>query len=123
MNAEMHLAAMAESFQEVTPETKNRRRERRYPANSFPALVTIVDPPVPADVWATILNVSRTGLGIRLEKAVANGSTVEVRFESVIVRGVVRWHRTTSDGGCEAGISIQDVNLRTDSPAERNGRL
>ena len=85
-----------------------KRREARYPTHD-PAEVEIVKSeasPIPA----TVLDVSRSGLRLRLTMAIEKSTEIKITLQrNVVIFGQVRHCRRTGDA-FEAGILIQDLS-------------
>jgi len=90
-------------------ETANaeRRRETRYPTHDI-AEVEILPGPNPS-MAAWVLDVSRDGLHLQLNSALAKGAQLKVRLRpDTIVFGQVRYCRR-SNASFHVGVLIQDV--------------
>ncbi len=85
---------------------RERRREPRYPCNDHAELRRLFDGerfPV------TVLDVSRSGIGVALSTALLRGSRVEILLpRQIVIFGEVRHCRRSGDG-FQAGILIEEV--------------
>jgi hypothetical protein len=85
-----------------------KRREARYPTND-PVEVEMVNGgtgPSPANV----LDVSRSGLRLKLESTINKGVEVRITLQrNMVIFGQIRYCRPF-DGGFEAGVLIQDMS-------------
>jgi PilZ domain-containing protein len=85
----------------------DRRREPRYPCQD-PAEVRLV-PGDGSSLPATVLDISRSGLRLRLVVRIPKNSQVEIVLpKQVIIFGEVRYCRRSGDN-FDVGIFIQDV--------------
>lgn len=82
-----------------------KRSEQRYRANTL-ATYTVVDQ---AGEWsARVVNLSQSGLGLRLSEPLSAGLMISVNVGRIKALGEIRWCRPTS-GGYKAGVKIMEV--------------
>jgi hypothetical protein len=85
-----------------------KRREARYPTND-PADVEVVNGGT-GRCSATVLDVSRSGLRLKLEISINKGAEVRVTLQSnITIYGQIRYCRPL-DGAFDAGILIRDMS-------------
>lgn len=89
----------------------NRRLEHRFPADA-PVEVTIVYPVTPGRIKGTMVDLSKSGLRLRMETSLPKGSRVQVKLGDVVVFGEVRHCRETDEAWFEAGVHIEDMVSR-----------
>lgn len=87
-----------------------RRTEVRY-ASVESAVVTIITEG--QSVVAETVDVSKSGLRIRLMDPLEIGERIRVKFGTVIAFGEVRWCRQSHAGNYEAGIAIGHTMAQT----------
>lgn len=93
----------AESRQQLDLETGHeRRREPRY-ASDNPAVVTILASGTVME--GRTVNISKSGLRVRTDQVLEEGSRIRVMFGTVIAFGEVRWCRAVS-GAHDVGIKV-----------------
>jgi hypothetical protein len=92
-----------------------KRREARYPTND-PAEVEVLKGGIgPAP--ATILDVSKSGIRLKLEFTVVRGAEVRITLQrNIIIHGQIRFCRPY-EGGFEVGILIQDMSQNSGLPS------
>ena len=92
-----------------------KRREARYPTND-PAEVEVVKGGAGRSS-ATVLDVSRSGLCLKLEFSINRGAEVKITLQrNVIIHGQIRFCRPFDDG-FEAGVLIQDMSENSGHPS------
>lgn len=85
-----------------------KRREARYPTND-PAKLEVINGATKA-LPSTVLDVSRSGLRLKLEVTVNRGAEVKITLQrNVVIFGQIRYCRPFEDG-YEAGVLIQDMS-------------
>lgn len=85
-----------------------KRREARYPTND-PAEVEVVNGGI-GPYSATVLDVSRSGLRLKLESGINKGVEVKITLHrNIIIYGQIRYCRPL-DGSFDAGVLIQDMS-------------
>lgn len=85
---------------------RERRREPRYPCNDRAELRRLSDG---GHFQVTVLDVSRSGVGVALSAALIEGARVEILLpRQVMILGEVRHCRRSGDA-FHAGIQIEDV--------------
>jgi hypothetical protein len=94
-------------LKEIAPSGPERRSEARYPTQDPAELEVLPGPNEP--VYGTILDVSRSGLRVALNKRIDRGEQVKVKLHRNVIFGEVRYCRSVSGGGFHAGIRIQDL--------------
>jgi hypothetical protein len=98
------IAALAQSVQ--TSVAEERRSEARYPTED-PAEIELL--PLPSEpIYATILDVSRSGLCIALTNRIERGQQLKVKLHGNVIFGEVRYCRAVS-GVFQAGVRIQNL--------------
>lgn len=91
-----------------------KRREARYPTND-PAEVQVVNGGTGRSS-ATVLDVSRSGLRLRLESILNKGAEVKITLQrNLIIFGQIRYCRPLKEG-FEAGVRIQDLSQISGQP-------
>ena len=89
-----------------------KRREARYPTND-PAEVEVLKGGAGRSP-ATVLDVSKSGLRLKIEFSVGRGSEVKITLQrNIIIYGQIRFCRPFEDG-YEAGILIQDMSQNSE---------
>lgn len=92
-----------------------KRREARYPTND-PAEVEVVNGGT-GRCPATVLDVSKSGLRLKLESSINRGAEVKVTLQrNVVIFGQIRYCRPL-DGSFDAGILIQDMSQHSGQPS------
>jgi hypothetical protein len=85
-----------------------KRREARYPTND-PAEVEVIKGGA-GHFSATVLDVSRSGLRLKIDSSVNRGSEVKITLQrNITVFGQVRYCRPL-DNSFDAGVLIQDMD-------------
>lgn len=88
------------------PVPVERRSEPRYPANEPAEIELLPSPGEP--LYATIIDVSRSGLRLALPKRILRGEQVKVKLNESVIFGEIRYCRAVY-GGFQAGVKIQDL--------------
>ena len=92
-----------------------KRREARYPTND-PAEIEVMSGGT-GQFQATILDVSRSGLRLKLDCSVARGAEVKITLQrNVVIFGQIRFCRPMQSS-FEAGILIQDMSQNAGQPS------
>ena len=92
-----------------------KRREARYPTND-PAEVEVVNGGT-GRCPATVLDVSKSGLRLKLESSINRGAEVKVTLQrNVVIFGQIRYCRPL-EGSFDAGILIQDMSQNSGQPS------
>src|SRR5437016_2644795 len=86
----------------------SRRKEARYEVHE-PAVLTAAEGSGATTFAVTVLDVSRSGLRVSLPARLEVGAEVVVRRPSGLIRGQVRYCRSTGPGEYNAGIQVTDV--------------
>lgn len=95
---------------EIDP--RERRAEPRYESQE-PAVVSVLDEPRIRLLAGVTVNVSKSGLRVRIGEEVGVGARVRVRMKQTVAFGEVRWGRRMPDGRFDVGLRIQSaVELR-----------
>lgn len=81
------------------------RSEQRYRANTL-ASFTVDDQP--GENAARVVNLSTSGLGLRLSERLPRGMMIRVCVGRIQVLGEIRWCRSTADG-YRAGLKTLEV--------------
>jgi hypothetical protein len=85
-----------------------KRREARYPTND-PAELEIVNGTI-GRFPATVLDVSKSGLRLKLDSSINKGAEVKITLQSsIVIFGQIRYCRPL-DGSFDAGVLIQDMS-------------
>ena len=85
-----------------------KRREARYPTND-PAELEVVNGTM-GPFAATVLDVSKSGLRLKLDSSVNKGAEVKVTLQSnIVIFGQIRYCRPLN-GSFDAGVLIQDMS-------------
>jgi hypothetical protein len=91
-----------------------KRREARYPTND-PAEVEVVNGTGRSP--ATVLDVSKSGLRLKLESSINKGAEVKVTLQrNIVIFGQIRYCRPL-DGSFDAGVLIQDMSQNSGQPS------
>lgn len=89
-------------------ETTDRRTDVRHPSDQ-PATIKFLNPvQSSADVSARVLEISRGGLKLRVNRPLMPGTLVQIRFGGKLLMGEVR-HCDPAGDEYHAGIRLQDV--------------
>jgi hypothetical protein len=92
-----------------------KRREARYPTND-PAEVEVVNGGT-GRCTATVLDVSKSGLRLKLESSINKGAEVKVTLQrNAVIFGQIRYCRPL-DGSFDAGVLIQDMSQNPGQPS------
>ncbi len=92
-----------------------KRREARYPTND-PAEVEVVNGGV-GQFSATVLDVSRSGLRLKLDSSINRGAEVKITLQrNIVIYGQIRYCRPL-EGNFDAGILIQDMAQNSVQPS------
>jgi hypothetical protein len=86
---------------------QDRRKEHRYPVNQS-ATVTVLTGAV-SSTPATVVDVSRSGLRIRVQCPIWTGAQIEIRTGEVVIFGEVRYCGPPTQSGYDIGIHIEQV--------------
>ena len=103
-----HRSSSSIAAQPVLPaqEAVERRTEARYETQD-PAEIEVL--PGPADpLYGTILDVSRSGLRVSLQKRIGRGEQVKIKLHRNVIFGEIRYCRAVGDK-FEVGLKIQDL--------------
>ena len=108
--AEAHAVAAARATLFI-----EKRREARYPTNDA-AEVEVVNGG--AGLFsATVLDVSRSGLRLKLDSRINRGAEVKITLQrNVIIYGQIRYCRPL-EGNFDAGVLIQDMSQNSGQPS------
>lgn len=82
-----------------------RRKEPRFPSSSYNRIIS----PAGEEIRVQVMDVSRSGLCIRLGKVLCPGDRIEVRLGTLVVFAEVRYFVPVSQGAFDAGVFIEDV--------------
>src|SRR5580704_7530587 len=86
---------------------RNRRREMRLQCDPANVVLEITGHPEPVE--GQIVEVSKSGLQLRLENSVPGGEAVRVTRASMIINGQIRYCRPNDAGSFDTGVEILDV--------------
>ncbi len=90
------------------PSFKDRRREARIPTDD-PAMLQVISPFSSERIVVRVIDVSKSGLQIRLDAPVDPGSTVKVRLKETILFAEIRHCRQISEREYRAGLALQEI--------------
>jgi hypothetical protein len=86
----------------------DRRIEERWPCEPTP--VRIFTEGDPSGIEAFVVDVSKSGIGMRVYRRVTSGATVRVEMKTVIITGNIRYCLSKRDGGSfDVGLRIETV--------------
>jgi len=92
-----------------------KRREARYPTND-PAEVEVVNGGTGRST-ATVLDVSKSGLRLKLASSINKGAEVKITLQrNVVIFGQIRYCRPL-DGSFDVGVLIQDMSQNSGQPS------
>jgi hypothetical protein len=92
-----------------------KRREARYPTND-PAELEVVNGGA-GQFSATVLDVSRSGLRLKLDSSINRGTEVKITLQrNIVIYGQIRYCRPF-DGSFDAGVLIQDMAQNCGQPS------
>ncbi len=82
----------------------DRRKEPRYPTGGFVEVnqIGVIAPPF----LASVVDVSKSGMRLRMAAAIERGVRLRVRLEDLIAFGEVRWTRQIDEETFEAGLAV-----------------
>lgn len=86
---------------------RNRRQEMRLPCDPGGVLLESVAHPEPVE--GQIVEVSKSGLQLRLEIPVAAGALVRISRAGMAISGQIRYCRPNDAGSFDTGVAIFDV--------------
>ena len=86
---------------------RNRRQELRLPCDPGTVLLESVAHPEP--VKGQIVEVSKSGLQLRLETPLPAGESVRITGANMVISGQIRYCRPNESGSFETGVAILDV--------------
>jgi hypothetical protein len=89
------------------------RSERRLPVNNEPATVTLLDGLGRERIPARAQDVSRSGLGLRVDRRVSTGVWVKVELGRMLILGEVRHCSPRSADEYHLGLAAKTVVHRT----------
>lgn len=87
---------------------KDRRREARIPTDD-PAVLQVISPFSSERIAVRVIDVSKSGLQLRLDAPVDPGSTVKVRLKETILFAEIRHCRQISADEYRAGLVLQEI--------------
>jgi hypothetical protein len=85
---------------------RNRRREMRLTCDPGDVLLELAGRPEPVE--GRIVEVSRSGLLLRLGNSVPAGESVRVTRAGTIISGQIRYCRPNQAGSFDTGVAIHD---------------
>ena len=92
-----------------------KRREARYPTND-PAEVEVISGGV-GQFSATVLDVSRSGLRLKLDSSINRGAEVKITLQrNIVIIGQIRYCKPL-DGNFDAGVLIEDMEQNSGQPS------
>ena len=83
------------------------RREHRFACTQTDTSVSL-GAGVPL-LSASVTDVSRNGLKIEVEREIPVGASIDVAFERLLVKGVIRYCRSITPGRFEVGVLIRET--------------
>lgn len=92
---------------ETSTRTGDRRTDPRLPSEQ-PATVRLLNPHASARLSATVMDISRGGLKLRLDRSLMPGTLVQIRLGEKVLLGEIR-HCTPVGEEFQAGVRLQDV--------------
>lgn len=90
------------------PSFKDRRREARIPTDD-PAILQVISPFSSERIAVRVIDVSKSGLQLRLDAPVDPGSTVKIRVKETILFAEIRHCRQVSAQEYRAGLVLQEI--------------
>src|ERR1700744_561112 len=87
---------------------QNQRKSVRYKVRES-AIVTRCNPPDFLPLIGQVLDVSATGLRLRIPSAVHRGTQVQVQVEKAVIFGTIRHCQEVSRNAFDAGLVIDQV--------------
>ena len=103
ISSDQTLASLAGSIERYP--SAERRHERRQTCEPIPALVRIDS----LSSAAQVLDISLSGLRLRIDSCLPAGTGITVSFNSTIAIGNIRYCRPNQDHSFDAGVQIEDV--------------
>ena len=92
-----------------------KRREARYPTND-PAEVEVINGGT-GQFSATVLDVSRSGLRLKLDASINRGAEVKITLQrNIMIFGQIRYCRPLA-GNFDVGVLIQDMAQNSGQPS------
>jgi PilZ domain len=86
----------------------DRRVDERRPCEPTP--VRIFAEGDPSGIEALVVNVSKSGIGMRLDRRVTSGAKVRVEMKAIIITGSIRYCTSSRDAGWfDVGLQIDTV--------------
>ena len=89
----------------LSAEASDRRREPRYPTDGRTE-ITVLQTGQTRNLEGRTVNVSKSGLRVRLPEPLEVGLKLRVKFGRVLAFGSVRWCRQLDNGYFDVGIRI-----------------
>ena len=99
------------------------RREPRLPVRLPGAVIALSGDGSEQSVQGVVIDVSLSGMRLRIPQSVADGTMIFVEMASTLVVGEVRRCIAGENGHFEAGIEITDVLSDIKSPQDSRGTL
>ena len=90
-----------------TAAARNRRQETRIPCDPGDALLQLAGNPEPVEGY--IVEVSKSGLQLRLGTCVPHGVSVRITRAGMIINGEIRYCRPNDAGSFDTGVAILAV--------------
>ena len=90
------------------PSFKDRRREARIPTDD-PAILQVISPFSSERIAVRVIDVSKSGLQLRLDAPVDPGSAVKIRLKETVLFAEIRHCRQISAGEYRAGLVLQEI--------------
>jgi len=85
---------------------RNRRQEMRLPCD--PGSVLLESAGCPEPIEGQIVEVSRSGLQLRLQTPVDAGASVRITRAGMLISGQIRYCRPNDSGSFDTGVAIFD---------------
>jgi hypothetical protein len=86
---------------------RNRRREMRLQCDPANVVLEVAGHSEPVE--GQIVEVSKSGLQLKLETSVPAGESVRVTRASMVINGQIRYCRPNGSGSFDTGVEILDV--------------
>jgi CheY-like chemotaxis protein len=99
---------------------EDQRRAVRYRVRES-AIVTLCHPVESEPVIGEIMDVSASGMRIRLPRPIYRSSQVQVQVEKAVVFGTIRYSRSIADQKYDVGIATDQVVMPDEPRREQDG--
>ena len=95
-----------------------KRSELRIPLPNDPAVVTYLEGPIRGKVDAQAIDISRSGLGLLVDRQLTVNTWVKVELPFAIVFGEIMYSRPETRGGFRVGLRLETLLMRDGSTGE-----